>query len=187
MIVVRKLTPDLLPAYLDFFDRQAFKDNPEWSGCYCNCFYADHCKKPWKDWTATENRQSVAERIQAGRMWGHLAFVEDQAVGWCGAGPKEAIPVFDAEPREDREQIGAITCFVVAPPFRRQGIARQLLRSVLHDFAAMTLTIAEANPRPVAKTAAENHFGPLALFSSEGFVFHRDDPSDGSVVVRKYL
>ena len=29
MIIVRKLTPDLLPAYLEFFDRLAFHDNQE--------------------------------------------------------------------------------------------------------------------------------------------------------------
>ena len=187
MVIVRKLTPDLLPAYLDFFDRLAFHDNPEWSKCYCNCFYADHCKKPWNDWTAGENRQSVAERIQAGQMWGHLAFAEDQAVGWCGAGPKDAIPIFNADAHEDREHIGAITCFVVAQAFRGKGIARQLLRSVLQDFAAMKLEIAEAYPRPGATTATENHFGPLSLFYSEGFSFHQEDPSDGSIVVRRRL
>lgn len=187
MIIVRKLTPDLLPAYLEFFDRLAFHDNQEWSRCYCNCFYADHCKKSWKDWTAEENRRSVAERIQAGQMWGHLAFDEHQAVGWCGAGPKDAIPIFKAEPRENREHIGAITCFVVAQAFRGRGIARQLLRGVLRDFAAMKLDVAEAYPRPGATTAAENHFGPLALFYSEGFSFHQDDPSDGSIIVRKRL
>ena len=187
MVIVHKLTPDLLPAYLDFFDRLAFHDNPEWSKCYCNCFYADHCKKPWNDWTAGENRQSVAERIQAGQMWGHLAFAEDQAVGWCGAGPKDAIPIFNADAHEDREHIGAITCFVVAQAFRGKGIARQLLRSVLQDFAAMKLEIAEAYPRPGATTATENHFGPLSLFYSEGFSFHQEDPSDGSIVVRRRL
>jgi GNAT superfamily N-acetyltransferase len=187
MVIVHKLTPDLLPAYLDFFDRLAFHDNPEWSKCYCNCFYADHCKKPWNDWTAGENRQSVAERIQAGQMWGHLAFAEDQAVGWCGAGPKDAIPIFNADVHEDREHIGAITCFVVAQAFRGKGIARQLLRSVLQDFAAMKLEIAEAYPRPGATTATENHFGPLSLFYSEGFSFHQEDPSDGSIVVRRRL
>jgi hypothetical protein len=51
----------------------------------------------------------------------------------------------------------------------------------------MGLTIAEANPRPEAKTAAENHFGPLSLFYSEGFSHHQDDPSDGSIIVRKRL
>ena len=187
MVIVHKLTPDLLPAYLDFFDPLAFHDNPEWSKCYCNCFYADHCKKPWNDWTAGENRQSVAERIQAGQMWGHLAFAEDQAVGWCGAGPKDAIPIFNADAHEDREHIGAITCFVVAQAFRGKGIARQLLRSVLQDFAAMKLEIAEAYPRPGATTATENHFGPLSLFYSEGFSFHQEDPSDGSIVVRRRL
>jgi ribosomal protein S18 acetylase RimI-like enzyme len=187
MVIVRRLTSDMLSAYLDFFDRQAFKDNPEWSGCYCNCFYADHCKKPWKDWTAAENRQSVIQLIQARQMWGYLAFAGDQAIGWCGAGPKNAIPIFDAETQDDRDHIGAITCFVVAQPFRGRGVARQLLRGALQDFARMDLRIAEANPRAAAKSAAENHFGPLSLFYSEGFCFHRDDPSDGSVIVRKAL
>ena len=187
MVIVRKLVPDLQFAYLDFFDRQAFRDNPEWSGCYCHCFYADRCKKPWKDWTAAENRQSVIQLIQARRMWGYLAFAGEQAVGWCGAGPKSAIPIFDGEVEDDRENIGFVACFVVTQPHRGKGIARQLLRGALQDFAAMNLKIAEGNPRPAAKTAAENHFGPLSLFHSEGFSFHKDDPSDGSVSVRKYL
>ena len=120
-------------------------------------------------------------------MWGHLAFDEHQAVGWCGAGPKDAIPIFKAEPRENREHIGAITCFVVAQTFRGRGIARHLLRGVLRDFAAMKLEIAEAYPRPGAATAAKNHFGPLPLFYSKGFSFYQEDPSDGSIIVRKRL
>ncbi|MGS1108313.1 GNAT family N-acetyltransferase [Achromobacter anxifer] len=187
MVIVRKLTPDLQPAYLDFFDRLAFKDNPEWSGCYCNCFYADRCQKPWKDWTAAENRAAVARLIQDRKMWGYLAFSGNQAVGWCGAGPKRAIPIFGGGLQDEDEHIGAITCFVVAPAFRKQGIARQLLRGALQDFSAMGLGIAEGNPRPSAETDAQSHFGPVSLFYSEGFEFHMDDPSDGSVIVRKRL
>lgn len=48
------------------------------------------------------------------------------------------------------------------------------------------MTIAEANPRPQAKTPAENHFGPLALYLSTGFSVHRED-ADGSVFVRRAL
>ena len=43
-----------------------------------------------------------------------------------------------------------------------------------------------ANPRPNAKTPAENHSGPLALYLSAGFTVHRED-SDGSVYVRRAL
>jgi hypothetical protein len=56
---------------------------------------------------------------------------------------------------------------------------------VLRDFTAMKLEIAEAYPRPEATTASENHFGPLSLFYSEGFSFYGNDPSDGSINVRK--
>ena len=34
-IEVRDVSPELLPAYLDFFDHRAFLDFPEWRSCYC--------------------------------------------------------------------------------------------------------------------------------------------------------
>ncbi|MCB1701984.1 MAG: hypothetical protein KDI14_14235 [Halioglobus sp.] len=27
--------------FFSFFDGDAFSDNPEWSSCYCQCFYED--------------------------------------------------------------------------------------------------------------------------------------------------
>ncbi len=187
MIIIHKLSPEWLTHYLDFFDRCAFTDNPEWSSCYCNCFYADHCEKPWETRTAQENRAAVVERIMSWQMGGFLALDEDHVIGWCGAGPMMSFPDFAKDDDPDKPTIGVITCFVVTPDRRRQGIARMLLRVACDDFANLGLTIAEANPRPNASTDAENHFGPLSLYLSEGFNFFRDDPDDGSVYVRKQL
>lgn len=37
-INIKKLTPDLLNDYLDFFDYRAFADGSPFYPCYCNAF-----------------------------------------------------------------------------------------------------------------------------------------------------
>ncbi|WP_421787321.1 GNAT family N-acetyltransferase [Hyphobacterium sp.] len=187
MTRIQRITPGLLTPYLDFFDNRAFGDNADWSGCYCNCLYADHCEKPWKDRAPAENRAAVQARILRSEMGGYLAFDGERAVGWCGAAPMNSVPAFDEDEEADRDRIGVIYCFVVDPAWRRKGVARALLRTVCDDFRTQGLVIAEGNPRPKAKSAADLHFGPLPLFLSEGFTHHRYDPEDGSVYVRKAL
>ncbi len=172
---------------IDFFDSRAFADNPEWSFCYCNCFYADHCEKRWKDRTAEENREATHRRVESGKMFGYIAVLEESVVGWCGAGPAMEIPDFAADEDPDNHRKGVVHCFLVDPRHRRRGIARMLLRFACSDLGSRKLTIIEGNPRPGAVTEADNHFGPVSLFLSEGFEFFRDDPDDGSVYVRKYL
>ena len=34
-VEIRDVGPALLSAYLDFFDKSAFRDFPEWQSCYC--------------------------------------------------------------------------------------------------------------------------------------------------------
>ena len=77
-------------------------------------------------------------------------------------------------------------CFLVAPRYRGEGIARLLLQAACDGLRGQGMTIAEANPRPQAETPADNHFGPLSLYLSSGFTVHRED-SDGSVYVRRAL
>jgi GNAT superfamily N-acetyltransferase len=180
------LNADLLPDFLRFFDGVAFQDNPQWSSCYCQCFYEDHRTVEWSKRTAAVNREAARRRISAQQMRGYLAYRDDEVVGWCNAAPRRLLGALDAEPIEDSSEVGTILCFLVTPSHRGQGVATALLAGACDGFRAQGLRFAEANPRPGAQGAAANHFGPLAMYLASGFVQWRAD-ADGSVWVRKPL
>jgi GNAT superfamily N-acetyltransferase len=183
---IQKLTPASLPQFLQFFDGDAFSDNPKWSSCYCQCFYEDHNVVKWSERTSEQNRALACRRTATGQMQGYIATDGDNPVGWCGAAPRHLVHALDAEPTPDSEKVGAIICFLVSPNHRGQGIAKALLEAACTGLREQGLTIVEANPRPHAQTPAENHFGPLSLYLSAGFSVHRQD-ADGSVHVRRAL
>ena len=185
-IEVRPLTPERLPDFLSFFDGDAFSDNPQWSSCYCQCYYEDHSCVVWKDRTASENRALASARAVNGQMQGYLAYAGGRVAGWCNAAPRHLLRALDEEPTPDAELVGAIVCFLVAPHFRGRGVSSSLLAAACEGLKSQGLRIAEANPRPNATSAAENHFGPLAMYLAAGFEIHRGD-TDGSVYVRKLL
>ena len=115
-------------------------------------------------------------------MQGYLAYSEGTPIGWCNAAPRNLLHALDDEPTPSAEQVGAIICFLVEPSNRGRGVARQLLEAACEGLKKQGLHIAEANPRTVSTSAAENHFGPLSLYLSAGFTIHRED-EDGSVYV----
>ena len=184
-LVVAPLSPDRLEDFLAFFDGDAFSDNPAWSSCYCQCFYEDHTRIKWSA-RAPENRNAAIHRCASRQMQGYLAYLDGKVVGWCNAAPRRMLHVLDEEPVDEAEHIGCIVCFLVSPCARGKGIARSLLRAACEGLRSQGLLYAEANPRPHARTSAEQLFGPLAMYLSAGFVVHRTD-NDGSVWVRKQL
>jgi GNAT superfamily N-acetyltransferase len=187
-IEVKRLCPQLLDDYLDYFDNVAFTDNPDWAGCYCYFYLAGRSTGDWNDRTAAENRSAVGELIATGGMHGYLAYLEGEVAGWCHAGPKGYFPVIVeteelAEP--DIEATGSIVCFNIAPEQRRLGIASTLLEAATTGLADMGLTIAEAYPSTGASTEAAHYHGPLPMYLRAGFSVHRRLPS--YQVVRKAL
>ena len=185
-VEVQALSRESLPEFLRFFDGDAFSDNPKWSSCYCQCFYEDHSVVQWSKRTAAENRSLACERTNTGAMQGYIATLGTEPVGWCGAAPRRLLHALDDEPTPNAESVGAIVCFLVAPSHRGKGVARVLLDAACEGLRLQGMKFAEANPRPNAASPADNHFGPLALYLSSGFVVHRED-SDGSVYVRRAL
>jgi len=185
-IEIHPLSPQCLGDFLDFFDHRAFPDNPGWGSCYCHFPHADHARIVWKDRTAFENRAASCARIASGAMTGWLAYANGLAIGWCNAGPRRFIEgLFDApEPLSDR--IGAISCFVIAPSFRGQGVATRLLAAACDGLRERGFDWAEAYPRTGAASAAENHYGPLAMYRAAGFETVAAE-GDESLTVRKAL
>ncbi len=61
---------------------------------------------------------------------GVIAYLDGEPVGWCGLGPRAAMPrLVDSRtiPRVDDVPVWSIGCFVVRTGYRRRGVTRALL------------------------------------------------------------
>lgn len=187
-VLIRPLTPKLLSDWLAFFDNEAFVGNPDWAGCYCQFYHADHDEKDWDERTGQENRNASIQLIQRGRLRGHLAYVEGKVIGWCQACPRTSVSNLGSNPDlqiEDVERVGSILCFLVAPHYRKLGIGEMLLSAACLGRAESGIQIAEAYPRRSAKSAALNYHGPLTMYLRAGFKPFREFKD--FLVVRKAL
>ncbi|MDQ2778060.1 MAG: GNAT family N-acetyltransferase [Pseudomonadota bacterium] len=188
-IEVHPVSAERLADFLQFFDQEAFPDNPGWQSCYCQFALVDHAQVQWSERTLQQNRQAACARIPAGTMQGLLAYREGRPVGWCNAAPRTLLDAFADEPDppgHPATQVGQITCFVVAPAQRRSGVATALLQAACERFRQQGLAIVEAVTNPDAATDAQSHHGPVALFQAAGFEHQRDE-EDGFIVMRKRL
>src|SRR3990172_719625 len=187
-VLIRTLTPDLLPDWLALFDNKAFVDNPAWSSCYCQFYHADHDQRDWSERTGPENRSASIQLIQRGRLRGYLAYVKSEAVGWCQASPRTLVPYLDSNLElqvEDADRVGAILCFLVAPPYRTMKVGQSLLAAACRGLAGQGAQIAEGYPRRSAKSDASNYHGPLSMYRSAGLKPYRE--FEDFLVVRKEL
>ena len=74
----------------------------------------------------------------------------------------------DAQP-SDGDVIG-ISCFIVAPPYRRHGLAEALLDRVIADAPAAASRWIEAYPIDAAGADAAGNFrGPRSMYDDRGF------------------
>jgi ribosomal protein S18 acetylase RimI-like enzyme len=179
-IRVERLTPGRRDDFLHFFDHErgpAFADNPEWAKCYCH-FYHVPKAIAWNKLDGDANRTAMAARIEAAEMDGFLAYAADDVVGWLNAQPYAKLPHCIARigipaPRAEArpESTAAIVCFVIAPKWRRRGVARALLAFALASFEARGVRVVDAFPfKKGESTAASDHYhGPLSLFREAGF------------------
>lgn len=192
-VTVRPLSPDLLDDYLAFFDRDAFADFPWWSSCYCT-FYRDTAhtgdSSPEK---RDEHRPRAVELVRSGEQHGFLAYADRKVVGWCNAGPREGYRAMRryAAAVDDTPDVGAIMCFVVASPYRGQGIATALLNASCDGLGEQGMRIVEAYPTTTEPPtdpyqvpwSAHNYHGPLRMYLANGFYVHKQ--MDGWVIVRR--
>ena len=179
-IVVERLSPATRGDYLAFFDHErgpAFSDNPEWARCYCQ-FYRIPRELDWKAFTADQNRVAAGASIACGEAEGYLARAADATVGWLHAAPRHKLPHgferMRVEPPEidvPPQEAAIIVCFVIAPAWRRRGVATALLDAALVDLAARGIAIVDAFPFKSGESVspADHYHGPASLFASRGF------------------
>lgn len=185
---IRPLTPDRLDDFLQFFDREGFRDNPLWASCYCMEPHLVGLAGEWTPGEAARNRAAKSALIRAGEARGYLAYAEDRPIGWCHAAPRTSLAGLMAHEEfqvDDPEGVGSIYCFVIAPPYRRQGLAARLLTKAVGGFRTEGLRIAEGYPFKERHSAGDGYHGTLKLFEAAGFSRYRETPRH--VIVRKNL
>ena len=133
----------------------------------------------WSDRTAEENASLRDALCGRGEHDGLLAFVDGEVVGWCQVGPRDRLPKLVAQLGLEPEQgVWAVTCFLVAPARRRQGIAGALLERAVAEARSHGATRTEGYPRAGEELSdGEAWTGTSSLFASAGFsVVHAGEP-----------
>ena len=170
-VTVHAVTEDRVDDWLRFFDHDAFAGNPDWASCYCLEPHVPTTpelpERAWRD-----SRAAVAARLQGRTTFGYLAYVDDRPVGWVNASLRSEYGLFrlvDAGGPEPRFVIG-VSCFVIAPPFRRHGIASTLLDSVIADAPGRGASWIEGYPHNEPNRGDAAHFrGARSMYEVRGF------------------
>ena len=173
-IIIRPLSPDLIEDFLYYFDNVAFSDNPDWSACYCHFYHFPGKTEDFSKRTAEENRKASNELILSGKMNGYIAYSDEKPIGWCNVNKKENYEKIPYE--EDSEaSIVSLICFIIAPSYRKQGIARKLLRYACSSSQKNGYNYFEVYPRKQEKLSdAHSYRGPMSLYLSEGFSIYKE-------------
>jgi len=170
-VTVHPVTEDRVGDWLSFFDHDAFAGNPGWASCYCIEPHDPEGdgERPWE-----EKRALMIGRIRNHGTFGYLAYVDDRPVGWVNASLRSDYGEFyravDPEGPDAPSVIG-VSCFVVAPPYRKHGVASDLLDRVIDDAASRGASWIEAYPHTERNEPRASHFfrGPRSLYDTRGF------------------
>ncbi len=94
------------------------------------------------------------------------------AVGWVNASFRSDYGLYrniDASGPEPRFVIG-VSCFVIAPPFRRHGVASSLLDRVIENASARGASWIEGYPHNAPEPSDAGHFrGARSMYETRGF------------------
>jgi len=170
-IVIHRVTAERISDWLSFFDRDAFAGNPGWASCYCLGPNVpapkDNPARPWR-----EARAMTAERLRCAATFGYLAYVDGKPAGWVNASKRSDYGLFGAV--EDggpaAETMIGVSCFVIAPPYRRHGVASALLDRVIADALSRGAAFIEAYPHTRPEDGDAGHFrGSRSRYEARGF------------------
>ena len=170
-IAVHPVTADRIDDWLQFFDHDGFAGNPDWASCYCLEPHVpatpEHPERAWR-----ETRATMAERLRGCATFGYLAYVGGQPAGWVNASLRSEYGLFRDVVSDGpaAASVIGISCFVIAPPFRRHRVASALLDRVIADAAGRGASWIEAYPHNTPQETDASHFrGPRSMYDVRGF------------------
>lgn len=181
-----ELAPDRVDDVLEFFDKHAFADNPNWASCYCMAHHLEggESAPEWGQRTWQQNREELADRIRSGDTTGTLCYVDGQLVGWCNNSRRDQFPHYRSGRGDDEACVAA--CFIVSAEHRGHGIAQRLLAAALEQANENGRIEMEGRPHPDPKNQGAAYRGTVDLFEKAGFEKVGEDPPH-TVILRRRL
>lgn len=170
-VQVHPITEDRIEDWLDLFDHRGFADNPDWASCYClephDPPTSENPERPWR-----QNRRTMAQLLTSGGSFGYLAYVDGEPLGWVNASPRSEYGLYRSVDPEgpDPSSVVGVSCFVIAPPYRRHGVAAALLDRVIEDAATRGAAWIEGYPFNEPEETDAGHFrGARSMYDARGF------------------
>ena len=164
-VVIKRMNQTLIP---DFYELHSLANESGW--CFCAAWWV----KNWPEFsanTANQNRSIREALFQRGEHDGYLAYADGVVAGWIQVGIRGRLEklVAQYDLRED-DGVWAITCMLIAPKYRKRGIARVMIKSVIADLSLHRVKRVMAFPRNKADLEdGEAWTGPLKLYEEMGF------------------
>lgn len=170
-VTVRPVTEERIDDWIAFFDHDGFAGNPDWASCYCLEPHVQTAEtdqeRPWR-----EVRAAMIELLGNGDAFGYLAYVDGRVAGWVNASPRSTYQKYADVSLEgpDPAKVVGVSCFLIAPPYRRHGVAARLLDVVIAEAGDRGAGWVEGYPHNEPEEGDSGHFrGPRHVYERRGF------------------
>ncbi len=90
--------------------------------------------KLWEESKGERNRRAFRGLVLGGKVFGVLAFADEEPVGWCCVGPREDFPRLErtrALATAWTKTTWSVTCFYIKSAWRRKGLASAMLKEAV--------------------------------------------------------
>ena len=143
-------------------------------GCWCQSWRGSSRARGFSGPAA--NRDALEAQVTIGEYApGLIAYLDGEPVGWCGLGPRAAMPRLRRSrtiPAADALPVWSIGCFVVRPGYRRRGVARALLQGAIDYARSQGAPGVEGSPVDAAGarvSTSDGFVGFTSMFEAAGF------------------
>lgn len=168
---VKPLSPELAETFTEYLENLSFDHEPHWAGCFCRYYHTNCSFEQWQNRTGAENRIEAIEQIVNGSMKGYLAFDGDKCIGWCNANDIHEFKRLENDINHiiKNQKVGCVICFVIHPEYRRQGVARLLLKQAVEDFRVHGFEAVLSIPVDIKDAPEKLYRGTMNMYKEHGF------------------
>jgi GNAT superfamily N-acetyltransferase len=107
-------------------------------------------------------------------MNGLIAYHKHNLIGWFNVVVKKSFAKIPYE-KESSDKIASLICFIIALSYRKQGIAKQLLRYACSISKNKGYNLIEVYPKKGENISdTYSYQGPYSLYTSEGFSINNE-------------